>query len=68
MSSNDKFVENLAISILDPAWVRGMFAILRDYYKEKNYDLLPVHNLLEANLLNANAQLEASSRLFKEEE
>ena len=63
----DKYVDNLTISILDQAWIRRIFTSLRDYYgKNAAIDLVPILNLLEASLLNANSQLEAFSRLFKE--
>jgi hypothetical protein len=66
VSSDDKYVNNLRIQILDQEWIRRIFTFLRDYYRGKNYDLDPILNLLEANLLNANAQLEVFRRLFEE--
>jgi hypothetical protein len=68
MSSEDKYVDNLRISILDQAWVRPIFNYLREYYRGESYDdrLDPILNLLEASILNANAELEVFARLFKE--
>ena len=56
MPSNDEYVNNLRVSLLDQEWIRRIFTYLRDYYGGKSYDLLPILNLLEASLLNTNSQ------------
>jgi hypothetical protein len=55
MSSSDNILDKFRASIVDDEWVRFNFDYLRDYFKNRDSHLAAVVTILEAVVLNANA-------------